>query len=276
MRVFYINLQTRPDRRTFMERQAASLGIAIQRVEAVTPADIPADEIAAAAGYLAAGELACSYSHRAIWRLIVEQELPAALILEDDCALADEVADVIDDPQLLSGDIDMLQLETHPSTGFLGRPIPTAAAGISKRRMLSSCLGSCGYIITAAMAKRCIDHPALPTMDLGKFLFGREDPGFLYRHRIFQSFPALAIPVGELSPGSDLKRSDITPTRRGRRNRPPPKTRGQKLAESLKYAALSIRAFGPGELLFARYGAIPFAGTSHLEKLVAEAADADL
>jgi GR25 family glycosyltransferase involved in LPS biosynthesis len=275
MHVFYINLQTRPDRRAFMEGQAARLGIAMERIEAVTPADIPQEEIASAAGYLAAGELACTYSHRAIWRLIVEQDLPAALILEDDCALADQVTDLLDDPLLLSGNIDMLQLETHPSTGLLGRPVPTAAAGISKRRMLSSCLGTCGYIITATMAKRCIDHPALPTMDLGKFLFSREGHGFLYRHRIFQSYPALAIPVGELSPASELKRSDITPTRRVRKRRPVSKTRWHKLAGSMRHAALSISAFGLGELLSARYGAIPFAGTSHLDELVAQGSGVD-
>lgn len=266
MHIFYINLRARPDRRAFMERQAARLGLALERIEAVTPADIPPDELAAASHRLAAGELACTYSHRAVWRLIVERNLPAALVLEDDCALAPEVTGLLDDPDLLSTDIDLLQLETHPSTALLGRAVPTRAAGITKRRMLSSSLGACGYIITAEMAKRCIDHPDLPTMDLGKFLFGRGDPGFLYRHRVFQVFPALAIPVGELAPHSGLKQSDISPTRSTRpgRQRRRRKRLGEKLAEASRHAALAVGAFGVGELLSARYLAIPFAGNARL------------
>ena len=275
MHIFYINLRTRPDRREFMERQAERLGLAMERVEAITPADLSALDMAKASDAMSAGEVACSYSHRAVWRLMVEQGLPFALILEDDCALADRTPDLLDDPALLSG-IDMLQLETHPSIGLLGRPTPTRATGISRRRMFSSCLGTCGYVITAEMARRCIDHPDLPTMDLGKFLFSREGPGFLYRHRIFQAFPAVATPVGELVPGSDLKRSDITPTRKkkkaSRAGSIRRRTRVEKAAHSLRHAALAVQSFGLAQLVAARYVAIPFAGTSHL----AETLPADL
>jgi len=267
--IFYINLRTRPDRRAFMERQAARLGLTMERVEAVTPADIPQNEIAAAPQWLGKGELACSYSHRAIWRMIVSRGLPAALVLEDDCALSLKAPTVLADPDLMSPGIDMLQFETHPSSALLGRELPTRVASISKRRMLSSCLGTCGYIITPEMAKRCIDHPDLPKMDLGKFLFSRNGPQFLYGHRLFQTFPALATPIGALVPETELKQSDVDQTRLKRdpslaRPEKRRKSASAKMAETLRHAGLSLEAFGLGELLSARYVDIPFDGDAGL------------
>ena len=50
---------------------------------------------------------------------------------------------------------------------------------------------------------------------------------------------------------------------------------GQKLAEAFKHVGLSVRAFGVGELLSARYLAIPFAGNASLgEALLDEGAAA--
>lgn len=263
--IFYINLQSRPDRRDFMERQARLLGLEMERFEAVTPADISADEIADAAPWIGKSELACSLSHRAVWQTMLERGLPAALVLEDDCALSQDASAVLADPALLSPQIDMLQFETHPSSATLGRPLPTAVASIGKRRMMSSCLGTCGYVITAAMARVCIDHPDLRRMDLGKFMFSRSGPAFLYGHRLFQAFPALATPIGALVPASDLKRSDVDPTRRKRNPATAPakarrKSLRRRLAEPLAHARLSIKAFGLRELLAARYATIPFAG----------------
>lgn len=265
MHIFYINLRSRPDRRDYMERQTRLLGLEMERFEAVTPADISPEEIADAAPWIGKSELACSLSHRAVWQTMLARGFPSALVLEDDCALSPEVPAVLSDSQLLSPAIDMLQLETHPSAATLGRSAATAVPSIGKRRMMSSCLGTCGYIITADMARICVDHPGLRRMDLGKFMFSRSGPAFLYSHRLFQAFPALATPIGALVPMTDLKRSDVDPTRRKRNPstapaKPRRKTLGRRLAEPLTHARLAIRAFGLSELLAARYARIPFAG----------------
>lgn len=264
MHIFYINLSSRPDRRAFMEHQADRLGLSLERIEAVTPDDIPASELAFAAQWLGKGELACSYSHRAAWRLILERGLSAALILEDDCTLSPELPAVLADPDLMSPGIDMLQLETHPSHGVLGRPLPTASQRIAKRRMMSSCLGTCGYVMTSRLAAECEGHPDLPKMDLGKFLFSRNGPGFLYRHRVFQTFPALATPIGALVPDDEIKRSDIDWTRRKRdpalADSPRRRSRMAKLTQAIEHAGRAMSAFGLGELLLARHVDIPFAG----------------
>lgn len=267
MHIFYINLDSRPDRRAFMERQAALLGFGMERLRAVTPADIPQAELDYASRWLGQGELACSHSHRAAWRLIVERNLPAALILEDDCVLTPQAAQVLADPDLMSPGIDMLQFETHPSRGVLGRPVPTRDSTVTLRRMMSSCLGTCAYIMTARMARHCIDHPDLPKMDLGKFLFSRNGPGFLYRFRVFQAFPALATPFGELVPQEGLSKSDLDQWRDGQRaaalakGQPRRRSRWAKLCDNAGHASRALKAFGLTELLAARHVDIPFAGT---------------
>lgn len=265
MHAFYINLRRRADRRAWMEQQSTRLGLPMERVEATTPADIPQEEIVAASPWLGPGELACTYSHRAIWRAIVERGLPYALVLEDDCVLAPQVVALLDDPGLMSPDIALLQLETHPSVATLGRPLATAAPDISKRRMISSSLGACAYVITAELARALLDDPELTHFEMGKFLFGRNGPT-LYRHRVFQAFPAVATPLEVLVPAS--KNSDLGPMNKRNPGRPgeSPRRRkpGGKLAATLSHVRRSTRAFGLGELISARHVAIPFAGDASL------------
>jgi glycosyl transferase family 25 len=262
---FYINLRRRPDRRAWMEQQSARLGLALERVEATTPADIPPAEIAAAAPWLGQGELACTYSHRSIWRLIAERNLPHALVLEDDCVLAPELVPLLADPELMAPGIDLIQLETHPSRAVLGRRLPTAAPGITKRRMMSSALGGGAYLIRGELARALIDDPDLIRFEMGVFLFGRNGPN-LYRHRVFQAFPAVATPLDVLVT-ADAGRSDLGPMglrNPDKRSAPRRRSRGSKLATLLRHAQRSVRVFGLGEMLAARHVEIPFAGDASL------------
>ena len=260
MHAFYINLRRRVDRRAYMERQLATRGIEGERVEAVTPDDLSDDVKQRAAPWLSPNELACTYSHRAVWQLILDRGLPAALVLEDDCVLAPETAAVLAAPALLMPDVALLQLETHPSRAVLGKPVATAAPGIGRRRMISSSLGSCAYVITAAMAEACLARPELERLEMGKFLFSRNGPN-LYAHGVFQVFPALATPLEALDTGLDgPQQSDLTATR----HRGPAGSggRSRKLTSNLSHLGRAIGVFGVMALLGARHERIPFAGTA--------------
>lgn len=91
--IFYINLASRPDRREFMERQLAELGLIGHRIEAVT-----ADEISDADAerycnsgkptFLRKRELACTQSHERAWTAMIDGDHAVALILEDDAELS--------------------------------------------------------------------------------------------------------------------------------------------------------------------------------------------
>lgn len=268
MHAFYINLRSRTDRRSYMERQAAARGLTIERVEAVTPADIAAEALKAAARWLSPGELACTFSHRAVWRLMLERGLPAALVLEDDCVLSTGIAQFLNDPKVLEPGIALMQLETHPSTAILGRPLPTTVDGVFKRRMISSSLGSCAYIITAELARRCLAEPEFNRIEMGKCLFGRDGP-LLYTERVFQAFPAIATPLDALlrNAGEGAANSDLNAARAGstgRVRRRDPWRRLRKLSTTARHVSRAIDVFGFSALIEARQHSIPFAGDAGL------------
>lgn len=97
VRIFYVNLARRPERRAFMERQFDALGLCAERVEAVDGCAMPVAEREKAVsrfrwwcanGYRARdGEIGCALSHQSIYRRMVAEEIPCACILEDDVTL---------------------------------------------------------------------------------------------------------------------------------------------------------------------------------------------
>src|ERR1700748_961603 len=86
--IFYINLDARTDRRGFMERQFGLLGLEAERVPAITPDVLPPEALQFCDErrdrWVSPVELACAFSHRRAWQLVVERNLPGALIFEDD------------------------------------------------------------------------------------------------------------------------------------------------------------------------------------------------
>lgn len=99
MKMFVINLARRPERMAFMERQFASLGLAVERIEAVDGEMLSPEEKCKAVsgfrwwcaqGYRArAGEVGCALSHRKVLEKIIKDDLPCACIMEDDVTLGD-------------------------------------------------------------------------------------------------------------------------------------------------------------------------------------------
>ncbi len=130
----------------FMEEQFARLGIAAERVEAMTPADLPeiTRQRQAALPVNAASpptRSPAAPSHRKAWRLMLERGAPCALFMEDDGVLSGHLPAILDDPALLAPAIDALQFETHRTSALLGRSVPTPQSGVVKQRLMSSSLG---------------------------------------------------------------------------------------------------------------------------------------
>lgn len=255
---FYINLDSRTDRRAHFEAELARAGLVAERVRATTPADIAPDRLAAAAarGRLAPTELACSLSHRHIWTLMLERGLPAALVLEDDALLSDRLPAVLADPHLLARGFDAIQFETHRSTAVLGPAEPTIEPGVQLRRLMSSSLGTCAYLISAGLAARLLARADLDDYAVDRLLFSR-DGDTLYHARIYQADPALAVQLTMFDKVSEAARSDITTERRHRFATRPQRTswlqkRFDKLKGNLRHAVRFVSAFRGKELWGAR------------------------
>jgi glycosyl transferase family 25 len=210
--IFYINMASRPDRRDHVEQHLALLGLTATRIDAVTPSalDLPAGSP------LSTGEFGCSRSHQKIWRLMVEQNIPAALILEDDVLLADEVPALLADPALLAGGVEAIQFESRGHTrALVGPAVPTGVPGVSRNRLMSSSLGSAAYIMTIELARRLLARPDVDRLALDHLLFGWAGE-LCYDARIFQTLPALAIQLDQTVDGrrgagkSDLDDNRLT------------------------------------------------------------------
>jgi glycosyl transferase family 25 len=255
---FYINLDSRPDRREHTEQQLARIGLVAERVSAVTPAAIPAERIAAASRYMSATELACSFSHRKVWQMMLDRQLRGALILEDDALLSSAIARVMALPDL-AATCDALQLESHPTNALLGPPL-ALVDGVSCRRLMSSSLGTCAYYVTGEFARRVLARDDLDTLAIDRILFGRGG-GIIYASRIYQAVPALAVQLDMFAHGkTSAGRSDLTPSRLHGPRRRGLKARLDKIGLGARHAIRIIRSFAPsGELFGARQLRLPIA-----------------
>jgi glycosyl transferase family 25 len=262
--IFYINLSSRPDRREHVERQLGALGLHGIRIEAVAPAaaDLPPGSP------LSPGELGCSRSHQKVWQLMLEQQIAAALILEDDVLLSEQLPAVLADPGLLDG-VDAIQLETRQTSAMVGRLVPSKSKGIGRGRLMSSSMGSAAYVMTMPLARRLMGHPEVDTLPLDTLLFGR--PGSLfYEARIFQSVPALAIQLDQTIDGREgAGRSDLD-TRRGLFSSRDTRSAEPRWRRALRHWAHHLRLVATfastGELWGARQYRLPVA--SDLKKLM--------
>jgi glycosyl transferase family 25 len=248
-----------------MEEQFARLGIAAQRIEASTPADVTSEMLGDKG--LTTGEVACSLSHAAAWRRLLEDGLSAAVIFEDDAILSPRL------PQFLAEidrftDAAIIKLECWPGPVLLAGRARTTMDGVVVRRVLSIFLGAASYVISAEAARECLGRPELHKMPVDQFLSGRVGP-MLYRRRVLQTVPGLAIQANmfDESPLGPAAISDLEVHRQPRSTLPsPPKTlrrRLFKLYGNICYIAGAIIAFAPGGWLFgSRWANVQFAASA--------------
>ena len=98
MKAFLINLDRHPDRLACAQTRLAAAGIEAERLSAVDGSALsPAARRAAVArlhavlarGWLyTPGQIGCALSHHAIYRRMIDENLPAALVFEDDVLLS--------------------------------------------------------------------------------------------------------------------------------------------------------------------------------------------
>ncbi|MBY5994083.1 glycosyltransferase family 25 protein [Ferrimonas balearica] len=102
---FVINLDRSTDRWQRIERNLAEFGLDYQRVSAVEGATLspqvlhqhycPQLNQEQLHRTLTPGEIACYLSHRKVWQRILDEDLPCALVLEDDVQLVPGGAEVV-------------------------------------------------------------------------------------------------------------------------------------------------------------------------------------
>lgn len=141
-----------------MQAQLGALGIAPVRVAATNGHDPAERARSAAASYaqLTPGEIGCFESHRRLWQRMVDKDIPAACILEDDMLLADDFA-AIDVPDDILAGLDLIKVDhdTAPQPCYGAERIPITPAR-SLSRMLATETSTGCYVVTLRGARRLL------------------------------------------------------------------------------------------------------------------------
>jgi glycosyl transferase, family 25 len=223
--IFYINLDSRPDRMAFMEQQFSSLGISAERVAAVTTEEVPVAlvEQIARPGHLwrlTTGDLACGLSHQKVWAAMLSRGLGEALILEDDAVLDKALLPFLDEGHLQRLKAGLIRLETRRQPVALGRS-EAVIGDISLRELGSTHKGTAAYLISRDVAASSLGHFLVNQMALDRFLFGYGGP-HLWRTKILQADPSPVLQLDRLhadAPKDGAARSDITRYKKPRTSR---------------------------------------------------------
>ncbi len=145
--VYVINLDSRPDRWAAMAAQMDRLGLEAARIPAVDKDGLAGDPALARMG---AGHVACTRSHYKAMQALVDSGAPAALILEDDVEVGEEVPALISSLTWWPGGHGLVKLESTiaPDTRiWLGPAVGTTPSGRALKPIMHNHLGAYGYLI---------------------------------------------------------------------------------------------------------------------------------
>lgn len=269
---FYINLEKRTDRRAFVERQLADLGLDVGRLEATSPDTIAAEDLFPlsmehASERLSPPEMACSISHFRAWKRMLDLGHERVLVLEDDVLLSRRLPAFVSALEKMNTDIDILRLETRLTkvrVHWKPRPAPP---GFAFHTPFSYEHGSGAYVMSASCARKILSSARRFDRPMDDLLFSLKSP-FRNETNIRAAVPALALHRVFGSTDSPIPKSIAASNTSDGRNmheaaRPQIKLRG------LKKLRREIRRFGrqtvaaPSVIwtrLTSRTMVVPFAG----------------
>ncbi|MFV0384894.1 glycosyltransferase family 25 protein [Paracoccus sp. (in: a-proteobacteria)] len=180
--VFIINLDRQPDRMEFMSRQLAALAIRARRVAAFDGSDPENHGRHSAAWYarLTAGEIGCFESHRRVWNTLVDEDIPAAIVLEDDIVIASDLPE-LDFDKFVSRSGDLLKLDQNnllDYTSLYGTAQLPCGPGRNAIRLLGMEYCTGGYFITLAGARKLLALSAKYFSPVDRFMYDPDSRAF--------------------------------------------------------------------------------------------------
>lgn len=221
MRCYYINLARRTDRRATMEDRLTALGLDHERIEALTPAAITAEQRErycnpAAHAWQSEGELACSLSHLQAMRQFLTTPAPYAAIFEDDAILAPSLPALLEQFEQTAPKVDILRLETNKTRMRLLPRGDTKIGEFAMHRLFSTGGAAAGYVISRKGAERVLAGEEVLFDLTDQALFNPYAP--LARDlTVRQLVPALVIQEDRLDQHADrIAHSDLEGTRLNR------------------------------------------------------------
>lgn len=213
--IFYINLDTRPDRKAFMEDQFARIGVHATRVPAVTAEQasgmrngmmFPAKRSNA--------EVACNLSHRKVWEIAASLDAPAVIVLEDDAVIADGFLAFLEWQRYFPMAPAVVKLETFLRPVRTGTHRTAISTDCDIRWLLSAHAGAAAYVISGEAARTSLDDERSAVLLVDEFLFGTRGR-FLHRGEVAQAIPSPCVQAYKLKSIGyrGIGESDLRPER---------------------------------------------------------------
>ncbi|MBT9372530.1 glycosyltransferase family 25 protein [Rhizobium sp. CSW-27] len=198
MTIYVINLDRATERMARMQAMLEGRGLAFQRLAAVDGRALPQETLAEWSGrhadgslILSPGEVGILLSQREAWSRIAADGVPG-IVFEDDIHLAAGAEELLRDLAWLPADADIVKFETTGRKIAVSRQQYAVAPGIMLARLRTAHLGSAGYIVTPAAARRLLDVIQRIDRAVDHEIFDPVAPIFA-QLVIYQTIPALCI-----------------------------------------------------------------------------------
>lgn len=163
MRVFVVSLLDATSRRTAMSNHLSKMNISFEFFDAIRGSALNREEREQLnpAGNLSSGAIGCYLSHIEIYKLMVRDQVPVAMILEDDAVLMPEVKKIVEEGCVnLAFDYCFLGCDDQGDQGFVFIDVQKTKnllPGVPMGQLSAGPYCTHGYLITLAGAKKRLD-----------------------------------------------------------------------------------------------------------------------
>lgn len=165
MKAIVINLQRSRDRRAFMSRQLDALGLDYEFFAAVDGAALSREEVLQSCNQkwakrhigrqMLPGEIGCALSHLGVYRKVVDENTPMALVLEDDAQLVPAVVPVLKAFEDRLDPSDSVFCLLSPCAGLSEQGIPLTDE-YRMARVTAAAYLSHAYVVTQESARKML------------------------------------------------------------------------------------------------------------------------
>jgi glycosyl transferase family 25 len=183
-KAYVINLDRVPERKASIEQELAKTGIHYEIMSAVDSRELDVidrslvvpDGLIARRGHWP-GVAACSLSHLAAYRRVLEEDLPGALILEDDVSLPNDLVDLTERVALAAEGASLVlygygrKRPEHPVLLSSHGPIAVGNRSLLSPIDVENLRGATGYYITAEACRRVVDNLLPITVPADEWVF---------------------------------------------------------------------------------------------------------
>ena len=176
MQIFVISLQNSTDRRNSITTQCERLGVKPVFIDAIYGKDFSSSDIEKYCDQekakqlfgreLLLGEIGCALSHKKVYQKVVNENIPYAIVLEDDALIKMQFSHVIEMIIGMQTDLDLVLLghnkgfengeEVNSIKSFWGNQV--LDSNFKMARIAKGGLGTFGYIISNSGAKKLLEY----------------------------------------------------------------------------------------------------------------------